>query len=91
MNKPEFISKIAEKAGLKKGDAEKFLDAFVATVTDAMREGDKLQLIGFGTFEVKEHKEKDGVNPATGEKIKIAACKAPNFKASKALKDEINK
>lgn len=90
MNKSEFISKIAEDAGLKKSEAEKFLDAFVANVTEVMKNGDKLSLVGFGTFEVKERSEKDGINPATGAKIKIAACKVPNFKASKSLKEEIN-
>ncbi len=91
MNKTEFIAKLAEDAGLKKCDAEKFLDAFVSNVTAVMASGDKLQLVGFGTFEAKERSEKDGVNPATGEKIKIAACKVPSFKPGKSLKDELNK
>lgn len=91
MNKNEFIAKIAADADLKKADAEKFFDAFVANVKEVMANGDKLQIVGFGTFEAKERAEKEGVNPATGEKIKIAACKVPSFKAGKALKDELNK
>ena len=91
MNKSEFIAKIAEDAGLKKSDAEKFLDAFVSNVKQIMANGDKLQLTGFGTFEAKDRAAKEGVNPATGEKIKIAACKVPSFKAGKTLKDESNK
>lgn len=91
MNKNEFIAKIAADADLKKADAEKFFDAFVANVKEVMASGDKLQIVGFGTFEAKERAEKEGVNPATGEKIKIAACKVPSFKPGKALKDELNK
>ena len=90
MNKADFISKLAEDAGLKKADAEKFLDAFVANVRELMANGDKLQLIGFGTFECKERAAKSGVNPATGEKIEIAACKVPSFKPGKTLKDVLN-
>ena len=66
MNKNEFISKLAEDTAMKKSDAEKFLDAFVANVKDILSRGDKLQLVGFGTFEAKERGEKEGVNPATG-------------------------
>ena len=91
MNKNEFVAKLAADTGLKKADAEKFLDAFIANVKDLMAEGDKLQLVGFGTFEAKERAAKTGVNPATGEKIEIAACKVPSFKPGKTLKDEINK
>ena len=91
MNKSEFIAKIAEDAGLKKSDAEKFLDAFVSNVKQIMANGDKLQLTGFGTFEAKDRAAKSGVNPATGEKIEIAACKVPSFKPAKSLKDEMNK
>ena len=91
MNKSEFVAKIAADADLKKSDAEKFFDAFVANVKEIMAGGDKLQLVGFGTFEAKMRSEKEGVNPATGEKIKIAACKVPSFKPGKSLKDEINK
>ena len=91
MNKSDFIAKLAEDTGLKKADAEKFLDAFVANVKELMASGDKLQLVGFGTFEAKERAAKAGVNPATGEKIEIAACKVPSFKPGKSLKDELNK
>ncbi len=91
MNKSELIARLADDAGLTKKDAEKFLDAFVGTVTDAMASGDRVQLVGFGTFEAKTRAAKTGVNPATGAKIEIKACKIPAFKAGKALKDEINK
>ena len=91
MNKTEFISKLAEGAGMKKCEAEKFLDTFVASVKEVMEAGDKLQLIGFGTFEAKSREAKEGVNPATGAKIQIPACKVPAFKPSKAFKDELNK
>lgn len=91
MNKSEFVAKLAEDTGLKKGDAEKFLDAFIANVKEVIANGDKLQLVGFGTFEAKEREERTGVNPATGEKITIAACKVPSFKPGKGLKDELNK
>ena len=91
MNKSEFVAKIAADADLKKSDAEKFLDAFVANVKEIMAGGDKLQLVGFGTFEAKERAAKTGVNPATGEKIEIAACKVPSFKPGKGLKEELNK
>lgn len=91
MNKSEFVAKLADDTGLKKADAEKFLDAFVANVKEVMANGDKLQLVGFGTFEAKDRAAKSGVNPATGEKIEIAACKVPSFKPGKSLKDEVNK
>lgn len=91
MNKAELIAKLARDTDLKKSDAEKFLDAFVANVTETLAKGDKLQIVGFGTFEAKERSEKEGVNPATGAKIKIAACKVPSFKPGKALKEELNK
>ena len=91
MNKSEFIAKLAEEAGLKKADAEKFFDAFVSNVKELMANGDKLQIVGFGTFEAKDRAAKSGVNPATGEKIEIAACKMPSFKPAKSLKDELNK
>ncbi len=91
MNKSEFIAKIAEDAGLKKCDAEKFFDAFVSGVKDVVARGEKLQIVGFGTFEAKERSAKEGVNPLTGEKISIAACKVPSFKAGKAFKEELNK
>ncbi len=91
MNKSEFVAKLAEDTGLKKGDAEKFLDAFVANVKAIIAEGDKLQLVGFGTFEAKERGERTGKNPQTGEAITIAACKVPSFKPGKGFKDELNK
>ncbi len=91
MNKSELLAKLAEDTGLKKGDAEKFLDSFVSTVKDVIASGDKLQLVGFGTFEAKEREERTGVNPATGEKITIAACKIPAFKPGKGFKEELNK
>lgn len=91
MNKSELVAKIAEDVSLKKSDVEKVLDAFVSNVKDVMAKGDKLQLVGFGTFEAKDRAAKEGVNPATGEKIAIDACKVPSFKAGKALKDELNK
>lgn len=91
MNKSELVAKIATDADLKKGDAEKFLDAFVATVKEVIAAGDKIQLVGFGTFEAKERGAREGVNPATGEKISIPACKVPSFKPGKGLKEELNK
>ena len=86
-----MVAKIAADADLKKGDAEKFLDAFVATVKEVIAAGDKIQLVGFGTFEAKERGAREGVNPATGEKISIPACKVPSFKPGKGLKEELNK
>ena len=91
MNKSEFVAKLAADTDLKKSDAEKFLDAFIANVKEVISSGDKLQLVGFGTFEAKEREERTGVNPATGEKITIPACKVPSFKPGKGLKDELNK
>lgn len=91
MNKNEFIAKIAEDTSMKKCEAEKFLDAFISNVKEILEKGDKLQLVGFGAFEVKERSEKEGVNPATGEKITIAACKVPVFKPGKSFKEELNK
>ena len=91
MNKSELVAKIAADADLKKGDAEKCLDAYVATVKEVTAAGDKMQLVGFGTFEAKERGAREGVNPATGEKISIPACKVPSFKPGKGLKEELNK
>ena len=90
MNKTELVAAIAEKAELSKKDAEKALKAFVDVVTDELVKGEKVQLVGFGTFEVSERPEREGRNPQTGETMKIAASKAPKFKAGKALKDIIN-
>ncbi|MDR9831690.1 HU family DNA-binding protein, partial [Vibrio sp. FNV 38] len=81
----------AQKAELSKKDAEKALGAFVEVVTETLKAGDKVQLIGFGTFEAKERPARVARNPRTGESVKIAACKAPAFKAGKALKDLVNK
>ena len=90
MNKTELVAAIAEKAELSKKDAEKALAAFTDVVADTLKNGDKIQLVGFGTFEVSMRAEREGRNPQTGETMKIAACKAPKFKAGKALKDAIN-
>ena len=90
MNKTEFISAIAEQAEISKKDAEKALKAFVDVVTEQLKEGEKVQLVGFGTFEVSERAAREGRNPQTGKTMKIAACKAPKFKAGKALKDAVN-
>ncbi len=90
MNKKELVAAIAEKAEISKKDAEKALDAFVASVTDELKEGRKVQLVGFGTFEVSEREAREGRNPRTGETIKIEAVKAPKFKAGSALKDALN-
>ena len=88
MNKAEFIAGVAEKAGLTRKQAEAALTAFTDTVTEALKEGDKVQLMGFGTFEIKDRPARTGRNPATGESIEIAASKTPVFKAGKSLKDE---
>ncbi len=89
MNKTELIAIIAEKADITKKDAEKALAAFVDTVADTLKKGDKIQLVGFGTFETRERAARTGINPQTGKKIEIAASKNPVFKAGKALKDAI--
>ena len=90
MNKTELISAIAEKAELSKKDADKALKAFTDIVAEELKKGEKIQLVGFGTFEVSERAAREGRNPQTGEAMKIAASKAPKFKAGKALKDAIN-
>ena len=87
MNKTELIAALTEKAEVSKKDAEKVLNAFVETVQDAVKADDKVQLVGFGTFESKARAAREGKNPQTGAKIKIAACKVPAFKAGKAFKD----
>jgi DNA-binding protein HU-beta len=89
MNKATLIAQIAEKSGLERKQAEKALDAFVETVTAALKEGDKVQLVGFGSFEVKERAAHSGRNPATGETIEIPASKSPVFKAGKTFKDAL--
>lgn len=92
MNKAELVACVAEKAGFTKKDAEVAVNAFVASVQDALVKGDKVQLIGFGTFETRQRKARQGRNPRKpGEVIKIEASKAPVFKAGKALKDAVNK
>lgn len=90
MNKADLITKISEQ-GYKKTDAETILNTIVETITDALKSGDKVTLMGFGTFEVKNRAERIGRNPQTNQEIKIPASKAPVFKAGKALKDEVNK
>lgn len=87
MNKTELVAAMAENSGLSKKDAEKALNAFIESVENAVKSGDKVSLIGFGTFEARERAARTGKNPQTGEKIKIAACKVPAFKAGKAFKD----
>ena len=87
MNKNELVASIAEKTGLKKTEAEKALKAFTDTVAEQLKKGDKIQLVGFGTFEVGKSAAREGKNPQTGAKIQIAACKVPAFKAGKAFKD----
>ncbi|MBQ9387960.1 MAG: HU family DNA-binding protein [Lachnospiraceae bacterium] len=90
MNKTELIDAIAKKAEISKKDAEKALKAFTETVTAQLKKGDKVTLVGFGTFEVVKRAARKGINPRTKESIKIKASKAPKFKAGKALKDAIN-
>jgi len=90
MNKTELIAAIADKAELSKKDSEKALKAFVEVVTEELKKEHKIQLVGFGTFEVSSRSARTGKNPRTGEVVEIAACKAPKFKAGKALKDAIN-
>jgi len=89
MNKATLIAQIAEKSGLERKQAEKALDAFLDTVTSALKAGDKVQLVGFGSFEVKERAAHTGRNPATGDAIEIAASKTPVFKAGKTFKDAL--
>lgn len=90
MNKTELVAAMAAKAELSKKDSEAALKAFMDVVTEELKKGEKVQLIGFGTFEVSERAARTGKNPQTGKAIKIAACKAPKFKAGKALKDTVN-
>ncbi|HZJ78677.1 MAG TPA: HU family DNA-binding protein [Clostridia bacterium] len=91
MNKTEFISAVAEKEGIEKKSAEKYVNAVIGTITDALANGEKVQLIGFGTFEVRDRAEKQARNPKTGETVHVPACKSPAFKAGKALKEAVNK
>lgn len=90
MNKTELVAAIAEKTELSKKDAEKALKAFTDVVAEELKKGEKIQLVGFGTFEVAERPARTGRNPMTGKTIEIAASKSPKFKAGKALKDSIN-
>ena len=90
MNKTELVAAIAEQTELSKKDAEKALKAFTDIVADELKKGEKVQLVGFGTFEVSERAAREGRNPQSGEPMTIAAYKAPKFKAGKALKDMIN-
>ena len=90
MNKTELVAAISEKTELTKKDSEKALKALIDVVAEELKKGEKVQLVGFGTFEVSERAARTGKNPQTGAEIKIAACKAPKFKAGKALKDSVN-
>jgi len=90
VNKSELIDAIAADAGLSKAEASKALDATLAAVTGALKKGDTVSLVGFGTFQVKDRAARTGRNPQTGATIQIAAAKVPGFKAGKALKDAVN-
>lgn len=91
MTKSDLVAAIAAKTEFSKKDSEKACNAFIEAITDALVAGDKVQLVGFGTFEVKERAARKGVNPRTKEEITIAASKLPGFKAGKALKDAVAK
>ena len=91
MNKTEFVAAVAEKAGLSKKDADKAVAAFVETVTESLKAGDKVQFVGFGTFEVRERAAKTAINPRTKEKIAVPATKVPAFKAGAGFKAAISK
>lgn len=90
MNKTELVAAISEKTELTKKDSEKALKALIDVVAEELKKGEKVQLVGFGTFEVSERAAREGRNPRTGETMKIEASKAPKFKAGKALKDMVN-
>lgn len=90
MNKTQLVDVVAKAAGMKKKEAEVAVEAVFDAIADALADGDKVQIIGFGTFEAKVQAEREGRNPLTGEKITIAACKRPAFSASQALKDKVN-
>ena len=90
MNKADLVAAMAEKAGVSKKDAEASLKAFTEVVAEELKKGEKIQLVGFGTFEVAERPARTGRNPMTGKTIEIAASKSPKFKAGKALKDSLN-
>jgi DNA-binding protein HU-beta len=91
VNKTELVSSVAEKTELTKKDAEKAVNAIFASIEEALAKGDKVALVGFGTFEVRERAARKGRNPQTGAEITIAAAKVPAFKAGKALKDAVSK
>ncbi|MBQ9375663.1 MAG: HU family DNA-binding protein [Ruminococcus sp.] len=91
MKKSELVSLIAEKGGYSKKDAEKALSTVIDSITDTLKKGDKISLVGFGTFEVRKRAAKTAINPMTKEKIKVPAKKVPAFKAGKALKDAVAK
>ncbi|OKZ51711.1 MAG: DNA-binding protein [Clostridiales bacterium 41_21_two_genomes] len=90
MNKKELVAAISEKSGLKKVDVDKALDAFTAVTAEALAAGDKIQLVGFGTFEVAERPARQARNPKNGQMIEVAASKTPRFKVGKALKNSVN-
>ena len=90
MNKAELITAIADKASISKKDAEATASAFVEVITEALTNGDKVQIVGFGSFEVKDRPARTARNPRTGEELQVPASKAPVFKAGKALKDSVN-
>ena len=90
MNKTELIAAVAEQSGLSKKDAEKAVKAFTDAVAEELAKGGKVQLVGFGTFEVAQRAAREGINPLTKQPMKIAASKAPKFKAGKGLKDTLN-
>lgn len=91
MTKTDLVNLIAEKAEYSKKDAEKALSTVISAITESLSKGEKIQLVGFGTFEVRDRKAKEGINPKTSEKISIPAKKVPAFKAGKALKDAVAK
>lgn len=90
MNKGELIEKVADMSGLTKKDADAAVNAFVDTIIGALKSDEKVAIAGFGTFDVSKRKAREGRNPLTGEKIKIAASKSPKFKAGKSFKEELN-
>lgn len=90
MTKVELINAVAAKTGLTKKDSEKAVTAVFGTIADTLKAGDKVSLVGFGTFDVKTRAAREGINPRTKEKIQIAASKLPSFKAGKALKDQVS-
>lgn len=90
MNKSELIEAVAKSADISKADAGRAVDAFVDATTKALKKGDQVSLVGFGTFSVRERAAREGRNPRTGETIHIPASKSPAFKAGKALKDAVN-